>query len=571
MAKPNEGSARQYSVVTWLTGSLGWYASVASMSAKFCWANNAKPDDFCQFLSEFKLEVPNPLNTRQTKRFDMADLNLRKLARTIGEPVGLVRSMSRSLFVVDSALLSSLKFANDREGDALYICPICIATGHHSIFHELDWLDYCVHHVNVPLVRVPGAAAGASAKQRRFDTQFSAALQRLWQEAGSEDSKWPAPLTSDSPIKSQRALPAKVQRELKAYARPAADRKWIIWGRSGRFVMPRILNDKGRVAKWRNVIAKEVGQESTFRLNLEMSQDAANLILERDWTWADRNERSNARLLSCVAAGEFPAWRHTIENAFSRLRTGHEQCVGEFKALLCGSLSPWRNALGCTPACALNAMGSPVCPRLITLDLLSHAVQPHSFSAGVLSSPCWPYPGIGRYCAGQHTPRVLEPLPAPHHWGCPEYPVTWSWQGDEGSVSAFLGRRVFIADPLRCFSQYLDALLEIKVRHLEAAVISFEERLREGEFVGNDGAEIWAAMAQVYGELGPTVCTSLTETGLEVQVWSPHEWNAAPHTSNGHPQAQRGGLGTQIREFLAGSRVDRVRCRAIDHLPPLIA
>lgn len=572
MSSRPQFDAGDYSTVTWFSGSLGWYASVSSMAAKFRWANRASLDGFCDFLDEFQDDAPATLNTRRTKPFDMADLNLHRLSRVLEEPVGILRSMSRSLLVVDAALLPSLEAPSGvRPGTPLYICPECIKWGHHSVFHELDWLDYCIHHPSVPLIRVGGSLAGSSAKQRRYGVQWAEALMQLWLESGDRDPRWPAPLTADSPIDSQRALPIQIERELKAYSRPPAQRKWFIWGKSDRVVMPHILNGKGRIVKWRDVVAKEIGQESAFRMSLEMSQDAANLILDREWSWADRTERTNAQMLSDIAGEETPTWRSLAMRCCNLLRVGYEPSIAELAALLEGDLSGRLDLLGFTPAIALYAMGAPVSPRLITLDLLSHALQPHAYAARVYSCPTWPYPGIGRYCAGPQTSRVLEPLPAPRHAVCPEYSLQWEWSGEETSVSGFLARRIFIADPLRCFTQYLDALIEIKVRQLIAAAVMFEAQLRAGEFVGRDGAVVWEGFCKVYREIAPTVCTSLTGTGLEVQVWTSSNWNGAlAKATLGGDQVVADGR-SLLWAFLDDPQLDWSACRSIDHLSPPVA
>jgi len=123
---------------------LSGYSSFSSFTAKFCRLNQIPPKQFREFWYVFV----------EAGYVGRKEEQIRHVARLLDEPVAIVRTVFGptgmgwghfSLGQRDSVWHGKLAY-----------CPLCLAEGYHSHFHETHWLKQCpIHRVDLVTEAVP--------------------------------------------------------------------------------------------------------------------------------------------------------------------------------------------------------------------------------------------------------------------------------------------------------------------------------------------------------------------------------------------------------------------------------
>ncbi len=137
------GTSRFPQKINWGRGRLGAYSSFSGFAAKFCRLNQISPKQFREFWYVSVESGYMGQKERQT----------RHIARLLDEPLSVVRTVFGPTGMGWGHF--SLGYGNDILPGIAY-CPVCLAEGYHSHFHETRWLKQCpIHCVNLVTEAVP--------------------------------------------------------------------------------------------------------------------------------------------------------------------------------------------------------------------------------------------------------------------------------------------------------------------------------------------------------------------------------------------------------------------------------
>jgi len=511
------------------------------MAAKYCWLNNASLQDFDGLLRSLLVD-PEAIERLAQERAidgDIEDLSMWHLTRAFCEPASTLRSMSRRDFLPQGlrfpvlGLVEGSSAFSEIDEYRLHRCRICLKQGYHSLFHELNWLDFCVFHPGERLQR-PGWFESedeyrheGDAVKRNFRLFNVSALRGAWTSSSSEFFLGKSGMYKTAPTLQEPDSVRSLRSKLKAVATTSASgahRLQVAWGGSPAFQAFQLFSDAPGDDAWKQVFdAKELAaQRSSYRL--AMSRAEAFEIVNSDWSEQRRIPQLTSRMLSCHAYDLKVPWRASMAAMFKRLRVGHEACIAQFAKFLSKCDPKLKEPWGCTPACSLDVYGLCLCPRLRTLDLISHACEPHAYTGSIETNSSWPFPGIGNEFTNRDLCRVLPRLPVPTHHIAPEYGVSWSYAGQERSVSNYLSRRLHVAQPPESFTRYLDVLLDIQIQQIEAAAAAAEAQRIANRSRTSYSQEGWRDFTYQMIAVQPLVRTSVVDDGLLIEVWTPPAW-----------------------------------------------
>lgn len=174
--------AREHrSQIVWAKGALRPFDSEGTLGAKFCRLNYASPQQFSEWLSEFERETCGDNDISSARSTTSRDLLA--LARALGEPISVVRTLSTTPFElvgeVSRAMsgLATSKAPGSYDHD-LWVCKECLSLYHHSHLHQANWLKRCYWHgcELVCVQRKCPKPQGATSEGSRF----IAPLMKLW-------------------------------------------------------------------------------------------------------------------------------------------------------------------------------------------------------------------------------------------------------------------------------------------------------------------------------------------------------------------------------------------------------
>ncbi|MFC7518840.1 TniQ family protein [Herbaspirillum sp. GCM10030257] len=147
------------SAITWISGSLRPYESMPSIIAKLCHLNKVKPPFMFDYLADFLCrsaarrqsnvragtedKVSGQLFGVRASTLDDHGFPLAVFARILSEPVSIMRTCTYEAIIPKSAARIQ-EFSPTIGG--LRVCPQCLATGYHAVFHQLPWFYRCLVH-----------------------------------------------------------------------------------------------------------------------------------------------------------------------------------------------------------------------------------------------------------------------------------------------------------------------------------------------------------------------------------------------------------------------------------------
>lgn len=134
-------------MLTWNEEWITPYESIWSILNKIMLANNISVMGICKLLVVDNLSDKNYKKEANSLLFHQ--FNSKKTIQFLGFDLSLYqKSLTAALLGTidsDSVNLSSYLYKN------FTYCPLCLKIGHHSILHQLSFLNFCPYHIQIPL------------------------------------------------------------------------------------------------------------------------------------------------------------------------------------------------------------------------------------------------------------------------------------------------------------------------------------------------------------------------------------------------------------------------------------
>lgn len=139
--------------INWRRGTLWPYESMAGIGAKFCFVNKVSPRIFREYLKAFNLKFAS---AEFLFLMDQSQTNLVRFARDLGEPLNKVRELRAAQFLppIDYFNVEPSRYCSghtkrgvpDQWHLNVSYCPVCIKSGFHASFHQINLFSRCLLH-----------------------------------------------------------------------------------------------------------------------------------------------------------------------------------------------------------------------------------------------------------------------------------------------------------------------------------------------------------------------------------------------------------------------------------------
>lgn len=359
--------------VTWTSGTLREYESIASIGAWFCIQNYVPGHIFAEYVLDF---VPDDAR-RADLTVQIAGFDVRGLMRALGEPVSVGKTLQ-----LDAVMLGAIHRAAISAGPSAFplrLCPKCSAERYHSIWHQLPWLDRCVFHGAELTPSIQLTAYRRYPVRAGHDLRAIPVLIKEWFGKGTADRSWRMQLGSrrhrhESDVRQRIGrilLDLASARE--AYADPMRLELQHVkpFGVKGGTSLLNAMELTGREIEWSGLVGASSEDSRRDKMVAMDSALAVELVANSD----HRTESLfDLRRLSCFVTGEKPEWLVVEQRTTNTLLEGHEYCLRRLEQFFSEGSSDQRAPYWCEaiqePLIRLASVGFVVCPHLVAIDLI---------------------------------------------------------------------------------------------------------------------------------------------------------------------------------------------------------